>query len=286
LAYLGLEAADPGEWATFATEILGAQLGQPDPDGTQHVRFDEKEQRLAIHPGIDGSIAYIGWDVRNGTTLSAFIDVLKENRIQHQIGTGDECRHRRVHELVWFRDPAGWRVELCYGADVSAVPFRPARADLSGFIALGHVVAGVPDPQAATRFYVDVLGFKVTDYMDVKLPRYPEPLSLTFLRCDDGRNHSIALRKGERLEHVMVEVKDIDDVGRTLNLCRERNVPMRGTLGRHVNDLMISFYIKSPSGLHVEYGCGGSYVVDDNTWEIRHFTTASLWGHTEPVAPS
>ena len=39
------------------------------------------------------------------------------------------------------------------------------------------------------------------------------------------------------------------------------------TLGRHTNDLMTSFYVRTPSGFEIEYGTGG-LVVDDDTWEV------------------
>jgi 3,4-dihydroxy-9,10-secoandrosta-1,3,5(10)-triene-9,17-dione 4,5-dioxygenase len=285
LAYTGIEAADPAKWATFAKEILGAQAAPGETADTQYVRFDDRAQRLTVSKGSDGRTSYIGWDVSDGGTLAAFAELLKQRGVQYERGTREECRHRRVRDLIWFLDPAGNRTELCYGAEVSATPFRPARPELSGFVALGHVVVGVSDLAAAERFYVDVLGFKVTDYIDFKAQSRPEPLAIVFLRCDDGRNHSIALMKGNGLDHLMVEVKDIDDVGRTLGLCRQRNVPMRGNLGRHSNDLMISFYLTSPSGLRIEYGCGGSYV-DDATWQVRYMTTASLWGHSSDMAPS
>jgi hypothetical protein len=39
---------------------------------------------------------------------------------------------------------------------------------------------------------------------------------------------------------------------------RRRKVPMSATLGRHVNDLMLSFYLKIPGGFDVEFGCEAS----------------------------
>src|SRR6185503_15463650 len=150
-----------------------------------------------------------------------------------------------VRDLVSVSDPAGARVELCHGAQPGAEAFRPSRPDLGGFVALGHAVLGVDDVAAAERFYVDVLGFKVTDYVDFHSKRRGTTVSMVFLRCDDGRNHSIAFMSGEGLDHLLVEVKDIDDVGRTLSLCRQAGVPVDGHLGRHTNDLMISFYLRA-----------------------------------------
>ena len=57
-----------------------------------------------------------------------------------------------------------------------------------------------------------------------------------------------------------------------------RTVPMSATLGRHVNDLMLSFYMKTPGGFDVEFGCEGRQV-DDESWIARESTAVSLWGH-------
>jgi hypothetical protein len=51
------------------------------------------------------------------------------------------------------------------------------------------------------------------------------------------------------------------------------------TLGRHPNDLVTSFYMRTPSDILVEYGWGG-VEVDDATWQPSEMTTvASYWGH-------
>ena len=56
------------------------------------------------------------------------------------------------------------------------------------------------------------------------------------------------------------------------------NVKMSATLGRHVNDKMLSFYMKTPGGFDVEFGCEGLQV-DDKDWIARESTAVSLWGH-------
>jgi 3,4-dihydroxy-9,10-secoandrosta-1,3,5(10)-triene-9,17-dione 4,5-dioxygenase len=55
-------------------------------------------------------------------------------------------------------------------------------------------------------------------------------------------------------------------------------VPVSATLGRHANDLMVSFYARTPGGFDVEYGTDGRRV-DDATWVSRETTAVSLWGH-------
>ncbi len=41
-----------------------------------------------------------------------------------------------------------------------------------------------------------------------------------------------------------------------------RKVAMSANSGRHVNDLMLSFYMKTPGGFDIEFSCEGRQVDD------------------------
>ncbi len=55
----------------------------------------------------------------------------------------------------------------------------------------------------------------------------------------------------------MLEVDQLDDVGRALERVRKHQAPLSATLGRHMNDQMVSFYVRSPGGFDVEFGTEG-----------------------------
>jgi 3,4-dihydroxy-9,10-secoandrosta-1,3,5(10)-triene-9,17-dione 4,5-dioxygenase len=78
--------------------------------------------------------------------------------------------------------------------------------------------------------------------------------------------------------HAMVEVPSMDEVGRGLDRVKQHGVKMSATLGRHCNDQMTSFYMKTPGGFDVEYGYGG-LVVDWEKHSVYEATAVSLWGH-------
>ncbi len=95
------------------------------------------------------------------------------------------------------------------------------------------------------------------------------------------RHHSLAFMPGQTpsgIVHLMVEVGEADDVGRCLDRALRRKVKMSATLGRHINDKMLSFYMKTPGGFDLEFGCEGLQV-DDADWVARESTAVSLWGH-------
>jgi 2,3-dihydroxybiphenyl 1,2-dioxygenase len=181
-----------------------------------------------------------------------------------------------------FVDPFGFRHELVTATERGA-PFTPGRP-MSGFVTgeqgLGHVVLIVPDLAAGEAFFGDVLGFRLSDSVE-------SGVSLRFFHCAGhaSRHHTVALASVPGmvgLHHLMLEVTSLDDVGTALDIVNERAMRLAMTLGRHTNDLMTSFYVRTPSGFEIEYGTGG-LLVDDDSWEVGLHTAQSIWGHHPPA---
>ena len=82
----------------------------------------------------------------------------------------------------------------------------------------------------------------------------------------------------------MLEVDSFDEVGRCLDRLEKHKVPLTLTIGRHVNDDMISFYMKTPGGFQLEYGTGG-IVKDWSTHQVFETTRGSHWGHRFMMPP-
>jgi catechol 2,3-dioxygenase-like lactoylglutathione lyase family enzyme len=121
-------------------------------------------------------------------------------------------------------------------------------------------------------FYVDVLGFRLCDHIE-------KPFRAYFFHVNP-RHHSLALIETGKsgMHHLMVELFSLDDVGQSYDIALSED-RVSVTLGRHVNDLMTSFYAKTPSSFMVECGWGGREI-DPKTWqpaEVKH--GPSLWGH-------
>ena len=56
-------------------------------------------------------------------------------------------------------------------------------------------------------------------------------------------------------------------------------VKLTGTLGRHANDHMVSFYMATPSGFMLEFGADGRTVEDWSKYSSFQSTVNSFWGH-------
>lgn len=272
LAYLVADVADPDEWRRFVETVLGAQIDEV--DGGLAVRVDDRAVRLLLRPSAtDGSVR-AGWEVADEAAAHALVE---RAGVEAAPGSPTEGARRGVAGFVAMDDPAGNVVELCWGPIDAATPFvgaRPHGGFRTGALGLGHVVWSMPSAEAAITFYRDVLGFRPSDYATV-------PGRLFFLHANP-RHHSVAL--GELgftgLHHLMLEVLDFDDLGRAYDAALENQWQIISSLGRHTNDHVTSFYIRTPSGWAVEVGWGGLLILDEDAWEVRELVEGpSLWGH-------
>lgn len=287
LGYLRIEATDMVAWREYGLKVLGMVEGQgTDPDAL-YLRMDDFPARLVISPGPADRLATTGWEAANAGELAEIRSRLDSASVPYKEGTPEELADRRVDELISFDDPSGNTQEVFHGVALQhrRVVSPYGHKFVTGEQGLGHVVLSTKDDEASLRFYRDVLGFRLRDSMRlppqmVGRPADGPPAWLRFFGCNP-RHHSLAflpMPTPSGIVHLMVEVENTDDVGLCLDRAIRRKVPMSATLGRHVNDLMLSFYMKTPGGFDVEFGCEGRQVDDDN-WIARESTAVSLWGH-------
>lgn len=280
LAYLGVTTPAVDAWPEFATEVLGCMIGEPGADGALRLRMDDAAWRLQLHPGEADDVAYFGWAVNTMDDLEAFRGRLNDRGIEVHDGDEATTADRQVAKLLWFMDPFGFRHEVIVGQVILPGTFHPGRP-MSGFVTgeqgLGHVVLGVPNLEAAHEFFTQVFGFHLSDWLQMA-----NGFEGRFYHCN-GRHHTLALGQldGMRgMNHLMLEVGDIDDVGIALDRCEDRGVPITNGLGRHTNDEMTSFYFETPSSFLIEYGYSGLQI--NSGWTEKSFTTPSIWGHRPP----
>jgi len=272
LSYIAVETTDLDAWERFATEFLGTPSSR-EGDRRLLLRMDERAYRFDVRAGGADRLLWLGWEVSTKADLDGAIRELRDKGVEVVPGTADEAKERGVVELASFDDPAGNRNELFYGQQADFRPLvltRPMDGYLTGELGMGHAVIGVTNYQECFDFYVNVLGFRVSDTFKS---------FIAFLHCNP-RHHSLALVGTDTpgLRHVMLETRSIDDVGLAIDIAKEGGYLTR-TLGRHTNDKAVSFYAETPSGWEIEYGWSGLQV-DDEVWIVRQLIgPTSLWGH-------
>lgn len=283
LGYIGFGVSDVEAWVRFATGFLGMQA-VPRADGTVDLRMDSYSSRIRLHPDGSDDVAYLGWEVSDRAALDALAQRLRAAGTDVTEGSRKAADDRRVEALISFADLDGILCEAYFGPlQKTQDPFvSPIGVRFkTGRQGLGHVVLNTMQQDAAVAWYQNVLGFKISDYIHAKAPNNDSfQLHFTFMRCN-SRHHSLALFTlpyPKKLQHFMVEVEEIDDVGRSLYRAEAFDTHVSLTLGRHSNDDMLSVYYRTPSGFDVEYGWGG-LEVDDETWHVLTHDAPSAWGH-------
>ena len=282
LGYLGIGVKDIKEWEDFATNVLGLEVTEKLGDGTLYLRQDEYHHRFIVEPTGEDDIKYAGWMVPTLDALNEMQAQLQAAGVQLEEASPEECAHRKVAKMITFKDPDGTRLEVFYGLDVIVDRKFHSPRPISGFhasnLGLGHILLTVKDVEETLRFYRDILGFKVSN-LGLSREATGQQISMAFMHVNP-REHSLAFGafpSPKRLNHWMMQVNDLDDVGFSYDLVQERGLPVRNHLGRHGNDKMVSFYVFTPSGFSVEMGAMG-LEVDDNTWSVNLNNAGYMWG--------
>lgn len=288
LGYLRVQTADLVRWREFALEVVGFAEGSGPEQDALHLRMDERRARLVVVSGPDDRALAIGWEVADQYALQAVREDVEKAGVEVQDLSDHDRKVRGVEEAIGFTSPGGHPFEVFHSPVLDHRPLITAHANtfVTGDQGMGHIVLPTTTPDQTLEFCTTVLGFHPRGAMAIG----PE-FRVRFLGVNP-RHHSLALvpaphGQAPGLVHLMVEVGDLDSVGRALDQVSDHGFSVSSTLGRHTNDKMVSFYVRAPGGWDVEVGCDGLRV-DQASYRAEEITADSYWGHdwsgTEPLA--
>ena len=278
LGYVALNVSKIGDWSVLLEQVFGME---PRPrEGAIDYRLDSYHHRFSLYPSDHDSVAAVGWEVGSTAKLEATVAALRSRQIEVTPGSPELCAERKVKQLYSFTCPMiGNRTELYYGPLTTNTAFAPRRG-ITGYktgpLGLGHLVFWVADLAASVKFYEEVMGFNISDYIAW------DDEDAVFMHCNP-RHHTLALMKpgpngpAGALMHIMVEAQSADDVGYGYDLVRDLGIPVMIEPGKHSNDHTQSFYLLTPSGFWMEYGFGGREIGPD--WQVTNYDAPMLWGH-------
>ena len=234
------------------------------------------------------TVREVVWGVDGPATLAAIAAELATDR---EVGADDDGTIHSSDELgsaiafrVSRRVPES--LDLPATNTVGSNPRRNVPAEGAARRAarprrLGHLVYWVPgDLEAAAAFYIDRLGFRVTDLVGE---------GGIFMRCAGTTDHHNMLlqRQGDYLgfQHVAYEFRDFDEVMQLGAHMEARG--WRTNVGplRHNIGSSLSWYLWNPAGGLAEAYCDMDYADDD--WQIRTFDPSdpSFYGHAWNARP-
>lgn len=138
-----------------------------------------------------------------------------------------------------------------------------------------HVGYAVPDVDRLADFYMERLGFRVTDMSK----------GLAIFLLADGRqdHHNIFVARSERFgggllwNHASYGVENIDELMTGANHMQRLGYSSYNGMGRHRISSAINYYVNNPAGGDSEYLTDTDYV--DETWKPRLWNPAFGFYH-------
>lgn len=280
--HLVVGSSDLDAWKAFGSDLMGLQIARRNED-QMLLRMDEYGFRIDVRASEHNGFLAVGWDAGTEADMHELAQRVTDSGYQVSEATKAEAAERQVGGLVRFRDPDDlYDIELFWGKGRATERFvSPTGAQfVAGDLGIGHVAQAVSSKSVYSALYRDLFGFRLSD----NIAAHNGQADLEFLHCNP-RHHSFAyievidgVTPPLGIAHLMLEVDDLDVVGRSYQQVLDGAAPLRSTLGRHTNDRMTSWYASSPSGFGVEYGIGG-ILIDDDTWLPTRYDDAHTWGH-------
>lgn len=281
LSYIIVETPHFENWIKQVRDHVGMHVDVVKTGSCVRLRVDEKIQRFVLTQKDTEASMGMGFEVADAAVLESITKALEQDGYVVHKSTANERNLRGIDDMIYFFDPDGVRIEICYGLADAGIPFIPGRP-IGGFrtgnMGLGHVALITEHFDKLSHLYREILGFKLSDYTDA-------PFKVEFLHCNP-RHHTIGLAStggSAKIYHLMLEYNDFDDVGRAYDMALSDPDCIGVTLGRHINDHVTSFYLKNPDGWMFELGWASRTVGPD--WQIEKLEGMSLWGHDRTWLP-
>jgi len=262
----GLDEIAPGRFASA--------------DGGEQLRIESAPRRslLALRVDVDdaddlaraaAALARLGVEVDRSPRALRTRDPVSGVRVE--LGIGPRAVQKPAPPLETNGPGRSVRVDARSRAVQGGPPGRPRR--------LSHVVLGSTDAPASRRFFVDGLGFRVSDEVTA--------FGAAFLRCSsDHHNLLVQPAPVAFVHHSAWEMDDVDAVGHAAAAMVAAD-PSRHVwgLGRHGIGSNYFWYLRDPSGTFAEYTSDLDVIADEEAWKAAascEVHPLAAWGPPVP----
>ncbi|MBO9112582.1 MULTISPECIES: VOC family protein [Rhizobium/Agrobacterium group] len=222
------------------TRVMGLTLVGEEKDAA-YLSTGGDHHTVVLKAGSTSTCDALGFQLPGGADLGDYASQVEALGIKTRRLSDSQPN---ISDLIAFEDSKGTRVEVFVAAEPAGVAPRDR-----GIVPnrLGHVAFNVTDIQAAVKFYCDVLGFKVSDWMGD---------FFAFLRCGPD-HHSINLVTGktDKMHHIAFELRDWTHIRDACDLLATDRIPLVWGPVRHGIGHNISTYHRNADGQIIELFC-------------------------------
>ena len=266
LAHATLSTPDLDKQVDYWTHIVGLNVVARDAKRAVLTTMLGQEA-IVLEKGDHADLTRIGFQVAPGSNFADMGAALDKAGVAHELRSDATPG---VKKALTFTDPKGTVVELFaeYG-------FHPVAAAGGGVtpLKLGHVASRVTDVAKVAKFYEEVLGFRVSDWVADHF---------VFMRCSvDHHTVNFVRYDTPRLHHVAFEVKDWAEVQRSCEILQRNKIPLVWGPLRHIVGHNIAAYHRNHDDLRVEFYCEMDLMYDETLgyWQPRP------WHEETPLRP-
>lgn len=266
LGHATLSTPDLERQIAYFTDVVGLTLVEKEKDRAYFATATGQEA-IAVERGEAGLLKRLAFQVAPGTDLGDVVTSLTKHGVKSERRRGISPG---VADAVCFTDPKGTLIEVYAELALAAEDPRPA-----GFtpLKLGHVAYRCTDVQAIVRFYCDVLGFRVSDWIGDRF---------AFLRCGvDHHTVNFVVDPVPQLHHIAFEVKDWAEIHRSCDHLAKHGIRLVWGPGRHIVGHNIAAYHRNSDNVRVEFFCEMDQMKDE---DLGYFDPRP-WHQDRPQRP-
>lgn len=266
LRHATVSSAEPGRLADYYENVIG--LGVIVREPRRIVLADNSAQlSLVIEQGEGPALQRIAFEISPEADLPAIRQSLANAGLRASLRSD---ALPGISAALVFSDPEGTEFELVAGWTPT-----PTQRPIGGAAVtkLGHIALCTPDPLAASRFGADVMGLRVSDWIEDRF---------VFMRS--GFEHhtlNFAQAPERRLHHIAFELRGAAHMQETCDLLARFKCKVLWGPVRHGPGHNIAIYHRNPDGHLVELFYDLDRMIDE---ELGYFDPRP-WHTDRPQRP-
>jgi catechol 2,3-dioxygenase-like lactoylglutathione lyase family enzyme len=266
LGHASFSTPDLDGQVAYYSDVLGLRVIERDKDRA-FLACRTGLEAIALERGAEVTLRRLSFQVAPGSDLAALARELSDLGIKSERRSGISPG---IAEALVFADIKGTLIEIF--ADYTFAADDGVQAVITP-LKLGHVAYRVADVQQVTKFYTDVLGFRVSDWRDT---------TFAFLRCNtDHHTVNFVVDPVPQLHHIAFEVKDWPEIHRACDFLARNNIRLVWGPARHIIGHNIAAYHRNADNVRVELFCEMDQMKD----EALGYFDPRPWHQDRPQRP-
>ena len=260
IGHVGIQVPNVEHVAAFYENIVGLEISDR-IDGSVFLRCNDQHHCLGLYPAAERGLHHLGLEVHDAAAVERVREALRELGLEL---IPDEDPHPGIGESVCCRDPDGNCLKFYEGMHHVDRPLLPREVQPVKF---GHITYHTIDLKRTLAFYIDVLGFRLSDTVEGNM--------LAWVRCNQDHHGIAFLNDGRaKVNHYCFDLTDWHAIKETCDHLKRNQVPIIYGPSRHGPGDNIFLYIPDPAGNIIELSTEMLQISDELSYRPQDWPNA------------